>query len=1358
MNRLLLPSLVSGLWIMASSSAEAIVDANANGMSDIWEKKYNGGQLFPSSAGGWNGYGDPDGDGWTNLREAAAGTDPFNSEAPVGMVVPRIAHIPGTYEQEVAAVDASPDSAPEDPSAPGATGAPGLPPVVIDPPVFTLTWPTLPGKTYRADVSENLLSWVPASGTFLGDGDALSHESSNVYSDGGIPDKLFWRIGISDIDSDGDGLSDWEEHQLGTNPQNRDSDGDAMEDGSEYLNGGDPLANAILALWEADAVDPAASPLFASFNFTPQTVGNFPSPTRVLDISGNARHATARTALKNPPSATAPALNNPEGIAGDGFHSKGQNHFSFDPQSPAVNFTGVRSLSFWCRTDLAAIAAAPQPIFSYVPNQAARTNQAVNLNSYVIRAFLSKTATGHEITFRSWDNAAEVRERWTLTTHPRDLNGKWANLTFAWQAGGSGQGAFWALYVNGVKQFRTIGTVKSFLHTPGGPQETFLIGADAGNGTGANPLVTSSFAGVFDRVRLYTTLLTQQQIDSIITQDTDGDGLRDTTESITRVWRDHNNDNIHQKNESTFQSDPSRWQNPATDADDDGVSDLNEQNLHGTDIGNPDSDGDLLPDGWEAAHGLDPLSDTGANGRDGANGDPDGDGLVNLDEYRYNTKPTQLPGDPPVPQPGSSHDSDGDGKAEGAEIGQGSHPGDSSDGGLPLPPAEKISILLGIGDRSGSESEDYSLNVFRIDPATGQEKRFYTLRSGGHGEYEAVPRHFFRKDTTYTFQIKWNSSKFTHRPAAVATSTKPAVTAEGPDFDYTFKVEPQGSHQGALVDSWNPKNGTSDPSKPLLAEDASDVAEDPGEFRRKYESRRVALIFPKLKWEAIEGFENLDTHTDPWANAAKGKRIFPCRKNPNDRALRHKLKLVATGGLKGVELFVKAFDIDDSTSEAFDVGTNGQNPVIDTNGKAGDDNLPDHLETAKSGHFWHEGRWGTNTAKKTFDAQGKASFDFRVGMQPGSNYRAAASVGSAAGYQDVQIQNPQESTYLGPEVAQNGGAIASDPLTVWRRLWVENDSMAAIGTHEFGYKKNDLSWDLGNNNKIIGSGEVNSDGTNTTFLVPNISDVSSFKDLQNGRIILQSVAHPVLESLITYVQMNDISTPRFLITVPGNLSSTPANSGFRLYDDDDFGLTGPPLPQNDLVNGQMKNYFRSSFIEVTDPGAYNSRQFVPFRINEDVSTNLYGFTSTVVADARDIPDSNSLWVAPLTTAYQGPQDADKDPSGVGEGLRQGESASYGGRDHSTVFVEGCRETYDDQLRSQNPQTVANNLGHLKKWIIATAAHEIAHQPGDQTEDEDHAERGLMSEAMAEVITTAPENAKFTATTSLRLRRSRRWSQ
>ena len=67
------------------------------------------------------------------------------------------------------------------------------------------------------------------------------------------------------------------------------------------------------------------------------------------------------------------------------------------------------------------------------------------------------------------------------------------------------------------------------------------------------------------------------------------------------------------------------------DTDGDGLSDRDER-LLGTDLNDPDSDDDEMPDGWEVAGRLDPLTKD-------ASGDPDGDGYSNLQEYLLGMRP-----------------------------------------------------------------------------------------------------------------------------------------------------------------------------------------------------------------------------------------------------------------------------------------------------------------------------------------------------------------------------------------------------------------------------------------------------------------------------------------------------------------------------------------------------------------------------------------------------------------------------------------------------------------------------------------------------------------------------------------------
>lgn len=75
------------------------------------------------------------------------------------------------------------------------------------------------------------------------------------------------------------------------------------------------------------------------------------------------------------------------------------------------------------------------------------------------------------------------------------------------------------------------------------------------------------------------------------------------------------------------------YRDPYGDADGDGVSNIDEIEKYQTDPFRADTDGDGLPDGWEVAHGTNPLVSD-------ATSDPDGDGVTNQEEYALGSNPT----------------------------------------------------------------------------------------------------------------------------------------------------------------------------------------------------------------------------------------------------------------------------------------------------------------------------------------------------------------------------------------------------------------------------------------------------------------------------------------------------------------------------------------------------------------------------------------------------------------------------------------------------------------------------------------------------------------------------------------------
>ncbi len=206
------------LIISLTTAADAFIDTNSNGVSDIWEKQYNSGNLFTA----FDPQADPDGDDWTNEVEAISGTDPSDGNPPTGCVRPTIAHIPAVYTS-----DANGEQ------------------IISTPEAEIISWPTIAGKKYTfcstADLSPE--SWFVID-SFIGDGSLITANIQLTQPDGSRPEKLFWRVDINDADSDGDNLTDSEESQLGTSSFFTDSNDDGIGDLNAALLGLNPAGDA----------------------------------------------------------------------------------------------------------------------------------------------------------------------------------------------------------------------------------------------------------------------------------------------------------------------------------------------------------------------------------------------------------------------------------------------------------------------------------------------------------------------------------------------------------------------------------------------------------------------------------------------------------------------------------------------------------------------------------------------------------------------------------------------------------------------------------------------------------------------------------------------------------------------------------------------------------------------------------------------------------------------------------------------------------------------------------------------------------------------------------------------------------
>ena len=151
-----------------------ILDLNANGISDVWETLYGMEGTYPDA--------DNDHDGVPNRLEAIAGTDPCNSNS-----LPRISGIRATTNG------------------------------------VEVTVAGIIGKRYLLEGAERVDVANPPWA--LVDSAVATATGPVVFTTPADKPALFFRFKVEDVDSDFDGLSDWEEAQLGLDPQSATSNG-----------------------------------------------------------------------------------------------------------------------------------------------------------------------------------------------------------------------------------------------------------------------------------------------------------------------------------------------------------------------------------------------------------------------------------------------------------------------------------------------------------------------------------------------------------------------------------------------------------------------------------------------------------------------------------------------------------------------------------------------------------------------------------------------------------------------------------------------------------------------------------------------------------------------------------------------------------------------------------------------------------------------------------------------------------------------------------------------------------------------------------------------------------------------------
>jgi len=233
--------LAAILLCLIAHTASAIVDLNANGMSDVWEMLYGTG-LNPAV--------DLDGTGMTNLEKSIAGLNPYNSSS--------------VFSASVTS----------------GTGSNLL-----------LSWPSVLGKQYQIQSAPSL-----TGGTWTGIGTALA--GTGALMTGTVTrtgSANFYNISVSDVYDTGESpVSNWEALQLGLDPTNAYSNGYLNSINSpltnyQYVSAALTSTNTLsIAATDPIAAIPVSNPATSTGLFTITRGGNLNAITVSLAVNSSA--------------------------------------------------------------------------------------------------------------------------------------------------------------------------------------------------------------------------------------------------------------------------------------------------------------------------------------------------------------------------------------------------------------------------------------------------------------------------------------------------------------------------------------------------------------------------------------------------------------------------------------------------------------------------------------------------------------------------------------------------------------------------------------------------------------------------------------------------------------------------------------------------------------------------------------------------------------------------------------------------------------------------------------------------------------------------------------------------------------
>ena len=411
-----------------------------------------------------------------------------------------------------------------------------------------------------------------------------------------------------------------------------------------------------------------------------------------------------------------------------------------------------------------------------------------------------------------------------------------------------------------------------------------------------------------------------------------------------------------------------------------------------------------------------------------------------------------------------------------------------------------------------------------------------------------------------------------------------------------------------------------------------------------------------VQWIAAAG-----TLLDGNPNPGGGMRVFPDKNSPDDTDFNKEVvvRVHVAPAESGVEVRFVVFDVDDPWADAA--------PIDDEAATMDNRGYP---------------RLGTLSASSaTTNADGIAEVTFVSTMQPGDNFRVAAACSDETWINELQVPqgvNDGRVLYSNGDVVPEGVRI-TPMLTVWRRLWVERDTMAAPGLYETQV--------LGTADGIARNTPV--DGQSDVDLGQNLS--SEFSDLnlyEGGTVVFSNCpagedTFPVHRSTSAWLFDDHV----IVSGVPGECAD---GSDYVLSDDDDLQVL-PHLPTGGALIGPA--LAEAYIVPVYAGTTYSDMVAFKMHLGGNEANNGGSWNAQ-----RDLSDVNLFWSVHLVGCWEHVADEDADPDicsnpAFPPGHETATVGTYGSCRSIAMYLQAIADQYACGNTTDEDHAVVHEIGH-----------------------------------------------------------------